>query len=364
MRIAQVAPLFERVPPSAYGGTERIVSYLTEGLIARGHDVTLFASGDSQTTAQLVPGCERALRGTELEHWSVQYHVCMLDEVCGRSTEFDLIHFHCDTLQLPLARRLATPSLTTAHGRLDLAGIAHCLRHFAGHPHVAISDDQRRSRPELSWLGTVHHGLPPDLHTPVETSGEYLAFLGRMSPEKGGIAAVEIARGAGLPVRFAGKLDAHDRSYWAAHLLPLFERGEVEFVGEIGGDVKDRFLGGARALLFPIDWPEPFGLVMIEAMACGTPVIAFRRGSVAEVVEEGVTGFIVDDVAGAIAAVARLGELDRRVIRRRFEARFTCDRMIESYLSLYRELTERGATHARDPVRNVGGNARRAAAPA
>ncbi|KAB2906516.1 MAG: glycosyltransferase family 4 protein [Kofleriaceae bacterium] len=364
MRIAQVAPLFERVPPNAYGGTERIVSYLTEGLVARGHDVTLFASGDSETAARLVPGCERALRGTELEPYWVHYHTCMLDEVCARSADFDLIHFHCDTLQLPLARRLATPSVTTTHGRLDIPAIAHCLRHFAGHAYVAISEDQRGSRPELAWRGTVHHGLPHDLHTAVEAPGEYLAFLGRMSAEKGCLFAVEIARRAGMNVRFAGKLDQNERPYWGQHVLPLFERGEVEYIGEIGGAAKDRFLGGARALLFPIDWPEPFGLVMIEAMACGTPVIAFRRGAVPEVIEDGVTGFIVDDVAGAAAAVARLGELDRRTIRQRFEARFTVDLMIDKYVMLYRELTDHGAHHARDAVRNIGGNGRRAAAPA
>jgi glycosyltransferase involved in cell wall biosynthesis len=364
VRIAQVAPLFERTPPKAYGGTERIVSYLTEGLVARGHDVTLFASGDSKTSARLIPGCERALRGTEVEPWWALYHTRMLDEVYARSADFDLIHFHCDALHFPLARRMATPSVTTTHGRLDLAPIAACFAHFASLSFVAISEDQRRSRPELSWRGMVHHGLPPELHTPVETPGDYLAFLGRMSVEKGCEAAFEIARRAGMPVRFAGKLDQHERAYWAEHVVPAFERGDADYLGEIGGAVKDRFLGGARALLFPIDWPEPFGLVMIEAMACGTPVIAFRRGSVPEVIEDGVTGFVVDDLDEAVAAVARLDELDRATIRRRFEARFTVDTMIDNYLELYRELADHGARHGRDTIRSIGGNGRRAAAPA
>jgi glycosyltransferase involved in cell wall biosynthesis len=364
VRIAQVAPLFERVPPSAYGGTERIVSYLTEGLVERGHDVTLFASGDSETAARLVPGCERALRGTELEPFWIHYQTAMLDDVYARAAEFDVIHFHCDVLHFPMLRRLATPAVTTTHGRLDLPPIARCLERFAGLSYVAISDDQRRSRPELAWKRTIHHGIPRDLHTPVATPGDYLAFLGRMSVEKGCVAAVDIARRAGLPVRFAGKLDRNEKPYWAEHVMPLFERGEVEYVGEIGGASKDRFLGGARALLFPIDWPEPFGLVMIEAMACGTPVIAFRRGSVPEVIEDGVTGFVVDDVEGAVAAVARLDELDRAVIRRRFEERFAEDIMIDNYVELYRELADQGAQHGRDAIRSIGGNGRRAAAPA
>jgi glycosyltransferase involved in cell wall biosynthesis len=364
VRIAQVAPLFERVPPNAYGGTERIVSYVTEGLVARGHDVTLFASGDSETAARLIPGCDRALRGTDDEPFWVLYQTCMLDEVYARSSEFDVIHFHCDTLQFPMMRRLTTPSVTTTHGRLDLPPIAYCLQHFANLSYVAISEDQRRSRPELAWRRTIHHGIPAEDFTPVEQPGDYLAFLGRMSVEKGCLAAVDIAKRAGMPVRFAGKLDKHDRFYWAEHVVPLFERGEVEYVGEIGGAVKDRFLGGARALLFPIDWPEPFGLVMIEAMACGTPVIAFRRGSVPEVVEDGVTGFVVDDIEGAVAAVARLDELDRATIRRRFEERFSVDIMIDNYVELYRELADHGAIHGRDAIRSIGGNGRRAAAPA
>jgi glycosyltransferase involved in cell wall biosynthesis len=364
VRIAQVAPLFERVPPNAYGGTERIVSYLTEGLVERGHDVTLFASGDSETAARLIPGCERALRGTDHEPFWVHYHTCMLDDVYARAAEFDVIHFHCDVLQFPMVGRLTTPSVTTTHGRLDLPPIARCLTHFAGLSYVAISDDQRRSRPELAWKKTIHHGIPSDLHTPVTAPGEYLAFLGRMSVEKGCVAAVEIAKRAGAPVRFAGKLDNNEKFYWAEHVMPLFERGEVEYVGEIGGAVKDRFLGNARALLFPIDWPEPFGLVMIEAMACGTPVIAFRRGSVPEVIEDGVTGFVVDDIEGAVAAVARLDELDRAAIRRRFEERFAADIMIDNHVELYQELADQGAQHGRGALRSIGGNGRRAAAPA
>jgi glycosyltransferase involved in cell wall biosynthesis len=357
VRIAQVAPLFERVPPTAYGGTERIVAYLTEELVARGHDVTLFASGDSETSATLVPGCRKALRGTELEPFWPQYQVRMLDEVLAREDQFDVIHFHCDVLHFPIAKRMTTPAVTTMHGRLDMTPIADCLKHFRNLSYIAISDDQRHSRPELAWRRTIHHGIPRDLHTLSTAPGDYLAFLGRMSPEKGCGAAMEIARRARLPIRFAGKLDNNDRAYWTEHVVPHFGKDGVVYVGEIGGIVKDHFLGGARALLFPIDWPEPFGLVMIEAMACGTPVIAFRRGSVPEVIEDGVTGFVVDDIEGAVAAISRLPELDRVRIRERFEARFSVDHMIDKHLDLYGEMHGRTA--------RVGGSSgRRAAAPA
>jgi glycosyltransferase involved in cell wall biosynthesis len=356
VRVAQVAPLFERVPPTAYGGTERIVAYLTEELVARGHDVTLFASGDSETSATLVPGSPHALRGTDLEPWWVLLQTRMIDDVLARADEFDVIHFHCDTIHYPMLRRLATPSVTTLHGRLDLPMIAETLKHFRQLSFIAISDDQRRSRPELNWRRTIHHGIPNDLHTLSTATGDYLGFLGRMSPEKGCEAALTIARRAGLPIRFAGKLDNADKAYWTERVVPHFGKDGVTYVGEIGGAVKDHFLGGARALLFPIDWPEPFGLVMIEAMACGTPVIAFRRGSVPEVIEDGVTGFVVDDIDGAVAAIARLPELDRVRIRERFEARFSVDHMIDKHLELYGEMHGRTA--------RVGSSGRRAAAPA
>lgn len=359
MRIAQVSPLFERVPPGGYGGTERVVSYLTEELVRRGHQVTLFATADSITSARLVPGAPAALRPAGRDRFAHIYHVAMLDEVYARADEFDVVHAHVDCLHFPLALRSPVPWLTTIHGRLDLEDIVACYRRFAALPFVSISNDQRRPMPWLHWRATVHHGLPRTLHSPVRRPGDYLAFLGRMSPEKGFEDAVEIARRTGLPLRAAGKLDPSDEVYWRRRVLPFFDSGEVEYVGEIGGRVKDEFLGGARALLFPIDWPEPFGLVMIEAFACGTPVIGYRRGSVPEVIEDGLTGFIVDRVDEAVRAVAHVGRLDRGRIRARFEERFSVERMTDDYLRLYHEL---GATHGRTHQR-AGGATRRAAGP-
>jgi glycosyltransferase involved in cell wall biosynthesis len=338
MRIAQIAPLIESVPPRLYGGTERIVSYLTEELVRQGHYVTLFASGDSLTTAELVPCAERALRLEPTVRDPLPYYMVMLDRVRWRAHEFDVLHFHIDYLHFPLFRDLAPRTLTTQHGRLDLPDLPVAYRAFPEYPLVSISDDQRRPCPDWYWVRTVHHGLPPSLYPFSPGEGGYLAFLGRICPEKRPDHAIEIARRAGLPLKIAAKVDRADQAYFDEVIRPLLRDPLVEFVGEIGEQGKPAFLGGARALLFPIDWPEPFGLVMIEAMACGTPVIAYRRGSVPEVLEHGWTGFLVDDVAGAVGAVASLEQLDRGLIRARFEQRFTARRMAKDYLEAYSAL--------------------------
>jgi glycosyltransferase involved in cell wall biosynthesis len=339
MRIAQIAPLIESVPPRLYGGTERIVSYLTEELVRQGHEVALFASGDSLTAAELVPCSERALRLDATVRDPLPYYMVMLDRVGRRADEFDVVHFHIDYLHFPLFRGLAARTLTTQHGRLDLPDLAVAYRAFPEFPLVSISDDQRRPCPDWHWLRTVHHGLPVNLYpfSPCAQDG-YLAFLGRICPEKRPDHAIEIARRAGLPLKIAAKVDRVDQAYFEEVIRPLLRDPLIEFVGEIGEQGKAAFLGGARALLFPIDWPEPFGLVMIEAMACGTPVIAYRRGSVPEVIEDGWTGFMVDDVAGAVAAVDDLDRLDRSLIRARFEQRFTARRMAKDYVAAYTAL--------------------------
>ena len=345
MRIAQIAPLYESVPPSLYGGTERIVSYLTEELVRCGHDVTLFASGDSRTAARLVACSDQALRLSGCPNsLSLGYQMVQLDEVFRRAEEFDLLHFHIDSLPFPLARALGVTHLHTLHGRLDLEHIHPCFRHFSHFPFVSISDDQRRPMPWLHWAGTVHHGLPLDLYH-LGAGGSYLAFLGRVSPEKRVDRAIEIARRSGLPLRIAAKVDPTDVDYHDRVVAPLLRLPGIEFLGEIGEADKQQLLGGARALLMPIDWPEPFGLVMIEAMACGTPVIAFRCGSVPEVIDEGVTGFVVDSIEGAVAAVERCGDLDRAGCRERFEERFSSRRMAADYLRLFRSLLDRRTLH-------------------
>jgi glycosyltransferase involved in cell wall biosynthesis len=362
LRVAQVAPLYEPVPPIAYGGTERVVGWLTDELMRRGHDVTLFASGDSITRARLIPGCARSLRADGCED-AIGYHVAMLDDVFRRAAhgDFDVLHFHTDYLHLPLLEREWHPAVTTLHGRLDLRCHQGVFRRFAHHHFVSISDAQRAPMPWLGWAATIHHGLPRDLHHASADGGDYLAVLGRLSPEKGLEDAIEIAARAGRRLRVAGKMDRHDQRY-IERVRPLLALPHVEFVGEIGGAVKDAFLAGASALLFPIDWPEPFGLVMIEAMACGTPVIAYRRGSVGEVIDDGDTGFIADGIDGAVAAVARAATLDRAAVRAGFERRFTVERMIDDYLRVYRELLERKEDHARGVARHgVGGAAARAA---
>jgi len=340
MRIAQVAPLFESVPPKAYGGTERVVSYLTEALIALGHDVTLFASGDSVTSAELVPIVERSLRLDPRRPDWLPWHTMMVDEVFRRADQFDVIHFHVDFLHYPLARRSTTPCVTTFHGRLDLPDLAPLHRHFHDMPVVSISNHQRRPLSHAHWIGTVYHGLPGGLYRFHDEPEDYFAFVGRISPEKRVDRAIEIAKACGTRLRIAAKVDEADRRYFEHEIRPLLDHPLIEFVGEIDDAQKNDFIGKARALLFPIDWPEPFGLVMIEAFACGTPVIAFRHGSVPEVMTDGVTGWIVDDVKAAIAAARCVGELDRRRIRAEFERRFTSDTMAARYVDLYQSLLD------------------------
>jgi glycosyltransferase involved in cell wall biosynthesis len=344
MRIAQVAPLIESVPPKFYGGTERVVAYLTEALIDLGHDVTLFASGDSCTRARLIATVPRALRLNPVAIPQV-YTLAMIERVRQRANEFDILHFHeVDYIHFPVFRSEPTRTITTFHGRLDLPDLQVLAREFPDMPAVSISDAQRVPLPGMRWVGTVYHGLPRDLlRLSMEPKG-YLAFLGRISPEKGPDTAIRIARRVGLPLRIAAKVDRVDQAYFDHVIRPLLKEPGIEFLGEITEAEKAEFLGGAIALLFPIDWPEPFGLVMIEAMACGTPVIAFRRGSVPEVVHHGVTGWVVDDEKEAVAAIEQIPALDRQRIRQEFEQRFTAERMALDYLRLYqRQLHERAS---------------------
>ena len=344
MRIAQVAPLFESVPPKGYGGTERVVSYLTETLVAMGHEVTLYASGDSVTDATLVPVVERSIRpGRGAPDW-LMWHTIMLDRVFEASERFDLIHFHTDVLHYPLARRCATPTLTTMHGRLDLPDLAALHRHFTDQPLVSISESQQRQMPDANWVATVHHGLPSEQYLLVERGGDYFAFVGRMSPEKRVDRAIEIALECRTPLRIAAKVDAADEAYFEREVRHLLEHPLIEFVGEIGEAEKRQLLGHARALLFPVDWPEPFGLVMIESMACGTPVIAYDCGSVVEVLDDGVSGFIVHDQEEAITAARSVSRIDRLACRRVFEQRFTAERMAGRYVEVYRRLAGQRAT--------------------
>ncbi len=341
MRIAQVSPLFEAVPPKLYGGTERVVHSLTEELVAMGHDVTLFASGDSITTATLAPMRREALRlDPTVRDW-VAYYTKMVEMIYRRADEFDVIHFHIDYFPLSLFSRQRTPFLTTLHGRLDLTEFKEIYETFPHAPFVSISNHQRRPIPSLNWVRTVLHGMPEKRLMPVPgKKQEYFAFLGRVSPEKGLDRAIAIAARADVKLKIAAKIDVADRAYYESEIKPLLSQGHVEFIGEIDDSQKPEFLSGAHALLFPIDWPEPFGLVMIESMACGTPVIAYNCGSVPEVIDHGLTGFIVPDEDAAVSAISRLGELDRTAIRRRFEQRFTARRMAEDYVDVYEELIE------------------------
>ncbi len=349
MRIAQVAPLYESVPPKLYGGTERVVSWLTEELVRLGHEVTLFASGDSQTRAKLVADCPRALWRDESCRETLPHHIRLLERVFEDTSRFDVIHFHCDYLHFPLLRRNPCPSVTTLHGRLHEPDLLPLFNEYPEVPLVSISDDQRRPIPWASWQATVHHGLPRDLHTFRDRPGGYLAFLGRISPEKRLDRAVAIARAAGMRLKVAAKIYPEERGYFEQQIAPLLDeaRSFVEFVGEVGGPDKDEFLGNAHALLFPIDWPEPFGLVMIEALACGTPVIAWRNGSVPEVIADGVTGFVVDSVEQAVGAVGQVAGLSRRVCRDVFEERFDAARMAGDYLQVYRRLVHGGSDRVR-----------------
>jgi len=338
MKLAQVSPIYEAVPPKFYGGTERVVSYLTEELVAQGHDVTLFASGDSITTAKLASVWPRASRLDDSVRDPVALHMAMIETVARRAHEFEAIHLHCDYLGYGLLHRTGVPLVSTLHGRLDMPELRPIYDLYNDVPVVSISDSQRLGLPNANYIATVQHGLPEKLLTPGPGNGGYLAFLGRISPEKGPDAAIRIAAMAGMPIKIAAKVDKADRDYFATCIAPLLKQSHVEFIGEIGEADKSEFLGNATALIFPIDWPEPFGLTMIETMACGTPVIARRRGSVPEIIDEGVTGFIVDDEAQAAAAVRRLHRLDRTKIRQVFEQRFTARRMAQDYVEVYRKL--------------------------
>lgn len=338
MRIAQIAPLTESVPPKLYGGTERVVSYITEALVELGHDVTLFASGDSTTRAKLEPVWPRALRLDSSIRDRVAPHMLLMETVARRAQDFDVLHFHMDYYSFSVFNRQETPYVTTLHGRLDLPEQQPVFDTFNTAPVISISNSQRQPLPQAKWLTTVYHGLPDTLYMPQPVEPRYLAFLGRISPEKRVDTAISIARQCGLPIRIAAKIDAADQEYFDREIKPLFALPHVEYIGEIADHEKAEFLSGAHALLFPIDWPEPFGLVMIEAMACGTPVVAFNRGSVPEVIEDGVTGFIVEDVQGAVGALHRIDSLSRTAIRERFDTRFSSKAMARRYVETYESL--------------------------
>jgi glycosyltransferase involved in cell wall biosynthesis len=343
MKIAQIAPLFESVPPRLYGGTERVVSYLTEELVKLGHQVTLFASADSVTSAELVASVPRALRLDPSVRDPIPHFMLMLDQVHERADEFDVLHFHIDYLHFPLFRFTSTPTITTLHGRQDLPDHREFYVRFADMPLVSISNAQRTPLAKANFMATVYHGLPLDLHMPTfRPRGGYLAFLGRISPEKGPDHAIAIARAIGMPLKVAAKVDKVDESYFREVISPLLGAPNVEFIGEINERAKSAFLGEAAALLFPIDWPEPFGLVMIEAMACGTPVVAFGSGSVPEIIDDGVTGRIVSSVNEAARVIPEVLAMSRRAIRERFEERFSSARMANDYIALYRSTLREG----------------------
>ena len=346
MRIAQVAPLFESVPPKHYGGTERIVSYLTEELVRAGHEVTLFGSGDSVTSARLIAPCRRSLRKNERCKDPVAREVVLIDHVVEHAREFDLIHFHTGYLHFAISRHLPVPHVTTLHGRLDVPDVVPLYERFRDVSVISISNAQRKPVPWANWQATIYHGLPKTQFRFCAGGGEYLAFLGRISPEKRADRAIEIAKRSGMPLKIAAKVDPADRRYFKRVIEPLLNDPGVEWVGEITDQQKNEFLGNAFALLFPIDWPEPFGLVMIEAMACGTPVIAYDSGSVPEVMEDGVTGFIVREIDEAAEAVGRVRNLSRARCREVFEKRFTAGRMANDYVNLYERMLRRSATYA------------------
>ena len=339
MKIAQIAPLMESVPPRLYGGTERIVSYLTDELVRLGHEVTLFASADSITAAELVSCASMALRLDSNVRDPIPYYMLMLDRVRKLAEEFDILHFHIDQFHFPLFSQMANRTVTTLHGRQDLPDLKPLYLGFSDMPLVSISNDQRRPIAKANFVGTVHHGIPTNLHAPIyNPRGGYVAFLGRISPEKRPDRAIRMARTLGIPLKIAAKVNKIDEAYFREKIAPLLSDPGVEFIGEINERGKTEFLGEALALLFPIDWPEPFGLVMIEAMACGTPVLAFRRGSVSEIIDQGVTGAIVDTMDEAVMMLPRVMELDRRAVRRRFEQRFSSVLMANDYVAVYRSL--------------------------
>ena len=340
LRIAQVAPLFERVPPVTYGGTERVVAYLTDALVELGHDVTLFASGDSCTRARLVAASPRSLRLDTACRDTMAPQIRELELVSRMAHRFDVIHFHTGFLHLPLARRLDVPSVTTMHGRLDFDELGPMMNDFADAPFVSISNHQRRRYPDQHWCATVYHGLPPRLLPFRAEAGDYVAFVGRISPEKRVDRAIEIAGRAGMELRIAAKIDAVDKEYFEREIAGLMQQPHVRYLGEIGEEEKSELLGGARALLFPIDWPEPFGMVVIEALSCGTPVLAWPDGSVPELLESGVTGWIVDSIDAAVEALRQVDTIDRAACRAAFERRFTAERMARDYVAVYKRLRE------------------------
>lgn len=353
MKIAQISPLIESVPPRLYGGTERIVSYLTEELVRMGHDVTLFASGDSTTSAELVSCAQMALRLDPSVKQQQAYYMIMLDRVRRMADEFDILHFHLDYDQFPLFRDIAERTVTTLHLRQDVADLKTLYAAFPDMPLVSISDAQRRPVSTANFTGTVYHGLPTDALKPTfNPSGDYVAFLGRISPEKRVDRAIRMANAAGIPLKIAAKVDKADQDYYDQVIKPMLDLPGVEFIGEINERQKTAFLGNARAMLFPIDWPEPFGLVMIEAMACGTPVLAFRNGSVPEVIDDGLSGYIVDTEEEAVSVLKQTVKLDRRGVRRRFEERFSASRMAADYVSIYEKMLEQQSVPSRLRVVN------------
>lgn len=345
LRIAQVAPLYESVPPKLYGGTERVVHFLTEELVNQGHQVTLFASGDSVTSAQLIAPVSEALRLNPACEDPLAPHIAQMQDVVERAGEFDIIHFHTDYLHYPFSQQLSTPHLTTLHGRLNIPELQMVYNRFGEQPVVSISNSQRAPLPQANFIGTVYHGLPQNLFSAGKGDGGYLAFLGRISPEKGCDRAIEMAITAGLPLKIAAKIDKADREYFQSHIRHLFDHPLVEYIGEINEQQKQDFLGRALAVVFPINWCEPFGMVMIEAMACGTPVVAWRMGSVPEVIEEGVSGYIVQSQDEAVAAIHKVHELSRARVRTVFEQRFTAFRMAQDYLVLYKKLIREQRFH-------------------
>ena len=365
MKIAQVAPLYEAVPPKLYGGTERVVAHLTDALVDLGHEVTLFSSADAQTRAELIPVRDQAIRLDPAPLKSdLAAHLTMLNEVRRRQDQFDIIHFHTDMIHFPLFEPIAARTVTTLHGRLDLKDLPGVYRRWPKYPLVSISNSQRAALPFANWVGTVYHGMPEAQYIFNDKPRGYLAFLGRISPEKGPDRAIAIAKRVGMPLKIAAKVDAADATYFENEIRPLLDDPLIEFIGEIGDDRKSEFLGGAEALLFPIQWPEPFGLVMIEAMACGTPVVGYRHGSAVEVIDDGVTGFLVDSEDEAVAAVARAATLDRREVRRRFARRFSATAMARGYLDLYADrlarcpyapdlASTRGAPDKQDTLANI-----------
>ncbi len=341
MRIGMVSPLYESVPPKLYGGTERIVFYLTEELIKLGHEVILFASGDSKTNAHLISVCPKALRFDPITKDPIVWHIYMFETLYKKAEFFDIIHFHTEYLHLPLATRYSTPFLTTLHGRLDLPEYKPLFENYKNSPFVSISNSQRKPLPWLNWVATIYHGLPENLYSFYPEKGSYLAFLGRISPEKRPDRAIEIAEKFGMKLIIAAKVDKADKNYFEEVIKPLLKSPWVEFIGEIGEKEKNEFLGNAYALVFPIDWPEPFGLVMIEALACGTPVVAWNNGSVPEIIDHGKTGFIVNSIEEAVKALDKVPSLSRIDCRKAFEKNFTSKKMAENYLKVYKTLVKK-----------------------